>query len=167
MATNKVKRQRRSYMDEVKMRAQKQKPAPPLLTSKKDKTYAQRELEEINTLRRLRYNDLLNSARNDDMAAVIMFPTADQFEIPRTRVSRSLRAQVELLDIYHYLEKRKENLPSLKLSPRSFGPAIGVKLPRKTFERMLKREDELREAAKTHPNDAHYIAKRKGLEIEQ
>ncbi|KAG0195045.1 hypothetical protein BGX33_004418, partial [Mortierella sp. NVP41] len=32
---------------------------------------------------------------------------------------------------------------------------------------MLKREDELRAAAKTLPDDAHYIVKRKGLGIEQ
>ncbi|KAF9079392.1 hypothetical protein BGX23_004209, partial [Mortierella sp. AD031] len=72
MATNNVKRGRRSFTNEAKTRAQKQNPAPPLHTSKKDKTYTKRELEEINTLRRLRYNDLLSSARNDDMAALIV-----------------------------------------------------------------------------------------------
>ncbi|KAG9063513.1 hypothetical protein KI688_004397 [Linnemannia hyalina] len=91
----------------------------------------------------------------------------EDFEIPRARVSRSLRAQVELLDIYHYLEKRKENIQFFKLSPRSFGPSIGVNLRRTTFERMLSREDELRAAAETLPDDAHYIVKRKGLVIEQ
>ena len=143
MATNNVKRGRRSFANEAKTRAQKQNPAPPLLTSKKDKTYTKRELEEINTLRRLRYNDLLNSARDDDMAALIVFPTIDKFEIPLARVSRSLRAQVELLDIYHYLEKRKENVPFFQLTLRSFGPALGINLPKSTFELMLKREDEV------------------------
>ncbi|KAF9079857.1 hypothetical protein BGX29_005886, partial [Mortierella sp. GBA35] len=101
------------------------------------------------------------------MAALIVFPTVDKFEIPLARVSRSLRTQVELLDIYHYLEKRKENVPFFQLTLRSFGPALGINLPKSTFELMLKREDELRAAAKTLPDDAHYIVKRKGLVIEQ
>ena len=46
MATNNVKHGHRSLADEAKTRAQKQNPAPPLHTSKKDKTYTKRELEE-------------------------------------------------------------------------------------------------------------------------
>jgi len=144
MPKTNVKHRLRSFVDEAKMQAQKQNPTPPLLASKKDKTYTKKQLDEINVLRRLRYNVLLNSARNDDMTAVIVFPTADQFEIPLSRVSRSLEAQVELLDIYHYLNKRKENLhPSFKFTRHSFGPAMGVKLPRNTLYKMLKREDEV------------------------
>ncbi|KAG0275641.1 hypothetical protein BGZ96_003713 [Linnemannia gamsii] len=144
MPTTNVKRRIRSFVDEAKMQSQKQNSTPSLLASKKDKTYTKKQLDEIKVLRRLRYNVLLNSAKNDDMAAVIMFPTADQFEIPLSRVSRSLEAQVELLDIYHYLKKRKENLhPSFKFTRHNFGAAMGVKLPKSTFYRIRKREDEV------------------------
>ncbi|KAF9079350.1 hypothetical protein BGX23_004324, partial [Mortierella sp. AD031] len=166
MPKNKVKPVHRSIAEEVKMRARKQNPTPPLLTSKQDKAYTKQELEEIIARRRLRYNDLLTSARKDDKAAIIVFPTADQFEIPMARVSHSLQTQVELLDIYHYLERRKENLP-IALSPGTFGLALGIKLSHRTCYNMLKREDELRDAAKTLPEGAHYIVKRKGLMIEQ
>ncbi|KAK3839351.1 MAG: hypothetical protein JOS17DRAFT_770447 [Linnemannia elongata] len=123
------------------MRAQTQNPAPPLLNSKKDTSYTKKQLDEIYAFRQLRYNDLLNSARNDDMAACIVFPAADQFDIPLKRVSRSLESQVELLDIYHYLKKRKENL-SFTLTRDGFGPALGINLSRITLYKMLKREDE-------------------------
>ncbi|KAF9302150.1 hypothetical protein BGZ91_009414, partial [Linnemannia elongata] len=96
MPKNKVRLAHRSIAEEVKTRARKLGPAPPFLVSKKEKTYTKQELEEIKARRRLRYNDLLTSARNDDMAAVILFPTADQFEIPLKRVSRSLELRVEL-----------------------------------------------------------------------
>jgi hypothetical protein len=129
-------------VDEAKMRAQKQNPVPPLLNTKKDKTYTKKQLDEIYLLRRLRYHDLLNTARNDDMTAGVMFSTADQFEIPLSRVSLSLETQVELLDIYHYLEKRKESF-SFKFTRHTFGPAMGIKLPKTTFYKMLKREDQV------------------------
>jgi len=76
------------------------------------------------------------------MAAHMMFPTADQFEVPMSRVSLSLEKQVELLDIYHYLEKRKENF-SFTLTHDNFGPAMGIKLHRNTLYKMLKREDQV------------------------
>ncbi|KAF8945655.1 hypothetical protein BGZ47_002215, partial [Haplosporangium gracile] len=166
MPKHNVKHGRQSFADETEMQAQKQNPAPPLLPSKKDKTYTKQQLEEISALRRLRYDVLLRTARNDDMDAVIVLPTADHFEIPLTRVSRSLEAQVELLDIYHYLEKRKENLP-IKFTHHNFGPAMGIRLPKTTFYRMLKREDEIRSAAAVLPKGAHYIVKQKDLMLEQ
>jgi hypothetical protein len=76
------------------------------------------------------------------MRACIVLPTAGQFEISLSWVSNSLKTQVELLDIYHYLEKQKENL-SFTFTRDDFGPAIGVKLPRKSLYNMLKREDEV------------------------
>lgn len=142
MPKSKVKRVHRSIAEEMKTRARKQGSDPSLLASKKDKTYTKRELEEINARRRLRYHDLLTSARNDDKAAIIVFPTADQFEIPMARTSHSLKTRVEVLDIYHYLERRKEDFP-ITLSPNTFGLALGIKLSRRACYRMLKREDEV------------------------
>lgn len=142
MPKTNVKQGGRLFADEAKMRAQKQNPAPPLLNTKMDKTYTKKQLDEIYLLRRLRYHDLLNTARNDDMTAGVIFPTADQFEIPLSRVSLSLETQVELLDIYHYLEKRKENF-SFKFTRHTFGPTMGIKLPKNTFYKMLKREDKV------------------------
>jgi hypothetical protein len=132
----------RSFEDEALIQAQKKPPAPSLLNFKKDKTYTKKQLDQIHALRLLRYTDLLNSARNDDMHACIVFPTADQFEIPLSRISHSLETQVKLLYIYHYLEKRKESL-SFTFTRGDFGPAIGVELPRKGLYNMLKREDEV------------------------
>ncbi|KAF9177376.1 hypothetical protein BGZ51_008819, partial [Haplosporangium sp. Z 767] len=82
------------------------------------------------------------------------------------KVSHSLEQQVELLDIYHFLHGRKENLP-MKLARSSFGPMIGVHLPRATVDRMLKREDELHAAANASPTGTHYIARRKNVLIEK
>lgn len=107
MTKNPAKHGYSSFKDEVKMRTKRLKPSLPQLSSKSDKKYTQKELEEIHATRRLRYNDLLNCARNDDMSAAIVLPTADKFEIPMSRVSRSFREQVELLDIYHYLENER------------------------------------------------------------
>ena len=142
MPKTKDNHRRRSFADEAKTRAQKQNPTPPLPNSKKDKTYTIKQLTEIEALRRLRYNDLLNCARNNDMAACMVFPTADEFEIPLSRVCRSLEEQVELLDIYHYLANRKENL-TFTLTRDTFGPAIGMKLHRNIVSKMLKEEDQV------------------------
>jgi hypothetical protein len=131
-----------SFVDEAKKQAKRLKASPPLLTSKNTTKYTKQQLEEMIALRGLQFNILLNSARRDDMSAVLVLPTADQFEIPLSRVSSSLEARVELLDIYRYLESRKENL-SFTLSTRTFGAALGVKLPKSTCGDMLKREDEV------------------------
>ncbi|KAF9116738.1 hypothetical protein BGX30_005862, partial [Mortierella sp. GBA39] len=107
MLKAKVNHRRRPFADEAKTRAQKQNPTPPLLNSKKDKTYTKKQLAEIEALRRLRYNDLLNSARNCDMAACIVFPTADEFEIPLSRVCHSSAAKA-LPKGAHYIVKQKD-----------------------------------------------------------
>jgi hypothetical protein len=143
MPKNTVKRVQRSIEKEVQDRVLQQKSTPSFLAYKKDKAYSKKELEDIEVRRRLRYNDILTCARNNDMTAIIMFPTADQFEIPTAKVSLSLQVQVELLDIYHYLESRKEDL-AFALSPATFGPALGIKLSRSTFYKMLRREDDVR-----------------------
>ncbi|KAF9181400.1 hypothetical protein BGZ50_005528, partial [Haplosporangium sp. Z 11] len=44
---------------------------------------------------------------------------------------------------------------------------IGVHLPRATFDRMLKQENELRAAAKASPAGTHYIVRRKNVLIEE
>jgi hypothetical protein len=142
MPNTTVKHRLQSFAEKAKIQAQKQKSTPSLLTSKKEKTLTKKQLEDIHALRQLRYNDLLNCARSDDMAVCIVFPTADRFELPLKRIYRSLEDQVELLDIFHYLEKRKENL-SFALTRDNFGPALGIDLPRSTLYKMLQREDEV------------------------
>ncbi|KAG0352441.1 hypothetical protein BGZ54_002784 [Gamsiella multidivaricata] len=44
---------------------------------------------------------------------------------------------------------------------------IGTSLPERTFRRMLKREDEIRAAAKVSPVGAYYIVNRKNILIEE
>ncbi|KAG0360632.1 Tigger transposable element-derived protein 6 [Gamsiella multidivaricata] len=82
------------------------------------------------------------------------------------RASHTLEQQVELLDIFHYLDDRKEDLP-IKLSHRSFGRMVGVNLLEGSLGRMLEREDKLRAAARTYPTGAHYIVDYKNLMIEE
>ncbi|KAF9402886.1 hypothetical protein BGZ76_007233, partial [Entomortierella beljakovae] len=117
-------------------------------------------------LRERRYEDLLDSARCDDMSAMFLFPSHDQFEIPMAKVSQNLATKVELLDIYHYLSKRKQDLPR-KLSYSSFGTLIGYHIPRSTLSSLLKREDEIRNASKVLPENAHYIVSKKNREVEE
>ncbi|KAF9101672.1 CENPB DNA-binding domain-containing protein 1 [Mortierella sp. AM989] len=83
-----------------------------------------------------------------------------------SKVSRILEKQVEILDLFHYLEKRKENLP-FKRYLRSFGPAIGVVLSKSSLEYMLKREDKMCVAAKMCPTKAHCIINRKNAMLEE
>ncbi|KAF9143803.1 hypothetical protein BG015_000300 [Linnemannia schmuckeri] len=83
-----------------------------------------------------------------------------------SRVSHTLETQVELLNIYHYLNNQKEDLP-FKFSQYSFGPAIGVDLKQSILQSMLKREQLIRVAAKSPPPGAHYIISRKHLLVEQ
>ncbi|KAG0195621.1 hypothetical protein BGX33_002896, partial [Mortierella sp. NVP41] len=100
------------------------------------------------------------------MSALITFPTANEYEVPMRRVSHSLETKVELLDIYRYLQKRKENLP-FTLSTYTFGPVMGLKLGHSTLQLMLKREKQIRATAKSSPPGAHYIVNRKHLIVEQ
>ncbi|KAG0042229.1 hypothetical protein BGZ90_009464 [Linnemannia elongata] len=93
-----AKHGRQLHEDEFQKRAKRLKPLSHPLASKKDKTYTKKALEEIQTRRRLRYNDLLNSARKDDMAALIMFPDPDEYEIPLSRVSYSFKDKAELYE---------------------------------------------------------------------
>ncbi|KAG0247354.1 hypothetical protein BG011_001636, partial [Mortierella polycephala] len=100
------------------------------------------------------------------MPALIAPPAAEELEIPMVRISHTLKQQVELLEIYHYHEDRKENL-LIKLFRSSFGRMIGVHLLRSSFERMIKREASLRAAAEMYPTGAHYIVNRKNALIEE
>ncbi|KAG0357900.1 hypothetical protein BGZ54_000138 [Gamsiella multidivaricata] len=161
MTTNpRQKRHYESLSTQATTTSKKQKTNLVFLSAKDDKKYTKRELEAIERGRRRSYNDLLDCARRKDMSVLMMFPDADGFEIPTARVSYTLEQQVELLDIYHYLYDRKEDL-RIKLSHSSFGPKIGVYLPKHSLEGMLKREDKIRAAAKTYPTGAHYIVDRK------
>ena len=138
-----AKHGRQLHEDEFQKQAKRMKFLSHPLASKKDKTYTKKALEEIQARRRLRYDDLLNSARNDDMAALIMFPDPDEYEIPLSRVSYSFKEKAELLDIWHYLKKRKkENLP-FDLSLRSFGPALGLAISKDAISKMLRKEPEV------------------------
>jgi hypothetical protein len=71
----------RSFENEALIQAQQQNPTPSLLNFKKDKAYTKKQLDQIHALRLLQYSDPLNSARNNDMRACIVLPTAGQFEI--------------------------------------------------------------------------------------
>ncbi|KAF9110515.1 hypothetical protein BGX27_006223 [Mortierella sp. AM989] len=95
MTAETIKKKRQSLSNEAKMQAKKLKTDPPLSPSKKEKAYTKRELEEIQSIHQLRYNNLLNSARSGDMAAVLILPNQDLFEIPMSRVSRTLEKQGE------------------------------------------------------------------------
>jgi len=148
MSTNMPNKRPQHFAEKAKARVKKHKPAPTMLVSKKDKTYTKKQLEEIHTIRQLRYLDLLTSARSNDIGALHTFPTANEYEAPLRRVSHALETQVELLDIYHYLDNRKENLP-FSLSQHTFGPAMGIKLGQSTLQLMLKREQKIRNAAKS------------------
>jgi len=123
MSTNNSNKRPQYFAEKAKVRVKKHKPVPTMLVSKKEKTYTKKQLDEIQTIRHLRYLDLLTSARSNDMSALHTFPTASEYEVPMTRVSHTLETQVELLDIYHYLDNRKENLP-FKFSQHSFGLTI-------------------------------------------
>src|SRR5690554_121132 len=146
--------------------SKKRKPTGVHLPVKNVKKYTKRELQDTEHTRQWRYRVLLDCARRKDMSTVLALPTADELEVPMTRACHTLEQQVELLDIYHYLHSRKENL-SVKLTFRSFGPMVGITLPGSTLILMLQRESEIRASARTSPPDAHYIVHRKDMQIEE
>ncbi|KAF9149776.1 hypothetical protein BGX20_005900 [Mortierella sp. AD010] len=122
MATKTANKRLQSFSDEARLRAKKLKAIPSLLPSKKEKTFTKRELEEIQSVRRLRYNDLLNSARNEDMAAVLVLPNSDQFEIPMSRPLVPWKFKLKFWTYFIILKSERKtshsNFPSVPLGPR-------------------------------------------------
>jgi hypothetical protein len=143
------------FAEKAMVRVKEHKPTLSMLASKKIKTFTKKQLKEIQTIHHICYFDLLTSARSNDMNALITFPTANEYAFPMSRVSHPPETQFELLDIYHHLDSRKEN-PPFKFPQKSFGPAIGVKLPQSSLQEILKRELKIRAAVKTGPSGAHY-----------
>ncbi|KAG0247453.1 hypothetical protein BGZ95_008666, partial [Linnemannia exigua] len=83
-----------------------------------------------------------------------------EFEISMARTCVTLSNKIELLDIYHYLASRQNDLPG-PITLRNFGKMIGVKLPFTTLQGWLKNEKTIRDKAVELPEDACYMVKRK------
>ncbi|KAG0244820.1 hypothetical protein BG011_002859, partial [Mortierella polycephala] len=160
------KRHHEALSTEEETKPKKAKPTPLRFPAKNNKKYTQRELDDIARIRQQGYDSLLDCARRNDMSECLILPTANRFEVPMARVSYPLHVQVELLDIYHYLVKRKNDFCP-KITHESFGPLIGFHLPESTLMNWLRRETAIREASKKSPEGAHYIVKRKNIQLEQ
>lgn len=91
-----------------------------------------KKLQEIQIIRHPRYLDLLTSARVNDTGILRTFPTASEYEFPMSRIFHALKTKVELLDSFHDLDNREENLP-FNLSQHSFGLAIWINLKQTTL----------------------------------
>jgi len=100
------------------------------------------------------------------MSAALVLPTKDLFEVRMVKVCETIKAKVELLDIYHYLGKRQDDLP-FKLSKSNFGHLIGFHIPRTTLSSWLSREKEYRRECNKYPEGAQYIIDRKNCKVEQ
>lgn len=92
-------------------------------------------------------------------------PKLDKTAINLAKVSYTISKKVEILDVFHYLSRRNAGL-AYKVSSRTFGPLVGLNIPKTTLNNMLMMEDDLRIAQKVLPDDAKYLVTRKHMKLE-
>ncbi|KAF9160458.1 hypothetical protein DFQ26_005495, partial [Actinomortierella ambigua] len=120
------------------------------------KKYTIAQLKERNAAWDKRYKDLLTCARTDDCNAALVLPEFKEYELLMVKSCQPVHVKVELLDIYHYLKKRQRHIQT-KVTYQSFGPMIGVSLPKQTFSNWIRNEGAYRNAALSVSKDARYI----------
>lgn len=137
----------------------------PRQSSSKKKKYTKTELEERKDEWQRRYQDLLLCARRGDVDSMLVFPKSKEFELPMVKNCEPVHVKVELLDIYHYLVSRQDDL-NQRVTYRSFGPMIGVNLPNQTLSNWIKNESRYRASVLNLPKDACYIIETKNAKVE-
>jgi len=145
----------------------KDKPKPPPLPRipKGTEKYLQKDLAKERSIREARWKDLLRCARLEDDTPLVLMPKLDKTAINLAKVSYTISKKVEILDVFHYLSRRNAGL-AYKVSSRTFGPLVGLNIPKTTLNNMLMMEDDLRIAQKVLPDDAKYLVTRKHMKLE-
>ncbi|KAG0264960.1 hypothetical protein DFQ27_000905 [Actinomortierella ambigua] len=77
------------------------------------------------------------------MDEILVLPKIKEYELPMVKSCETLYRKIELLGIYHFLKSHMKG----KVSYRSFGPMIGIDLPKQTLCDWLKNEDKYRMAS--------------------
>ncbi|KAG0291398.1 hypothetical protein BGZ96_005234 [Linnemannia gamsii] len=97
------------------------------------KSYTINELHERNHEWARRYQELLDSARRNNVFAVLVLLTVKEFEILMAKNCVALLNKVELLDIEHCLVIRQNDIHKT-ITFRNFGEMIGVKFLQRLCE---------------------------------
>ena len=146
-------------------RNKKASPTTPQRAFSNSKKFSKAELLANEKNNGTRWKQLLLCARANDSKPFLVLPTLGETHIPMIKVQLTLTEKVELLDIYHYLRSRQRDIRQ-KITRTTFGPLIGIELPRTTLVDILKREADYRAAVKIFPPDSKNIMHRKHIELE-
>ncbi|KAG0336388.1 hypothetical protein BG004_008076 [Podila humilis] len=145
-------------------RPRKRDPTPPdddiTPSTAKKKKYTQKEIAERNTEWERRYQNLLLLARRGDVDSMLILPRIKEYELRMVKSSTPLQMKIELLDIYHYLVRRQDQL-NQRVTYRNFGSFVGLDLPNQTLSNWLQHEERYRAKAMKLPKNACYIIETK------
>jgi hypothetical protein len=129
------------------------------LSNEKSATYTKAQLEAFFDLRVRRYEDLLQCARTNATHCMLLKPDPGLYAISMARNCYTLRVKLELLDIFHYLQKhltkslaKGPTKTKSTVSYRNFGHNIGMDIPHSTLQGFLKNEDKIRAMAEQLPS---------------
>ncbi|KAF9080435.1 hypothetical protein BGX29_005320, partial [Mortierella sp. GBA35] len=129
----------------------------------KSATYTKAQLEGFFDLRVRRYEDLLQCARTDAAHCMLLKPDPGVYAISMARTCYTLRVKLELIDIFHYLQKhitkaltKDPTKTRTTVSYRNFGHNIGMNIPHSTLQDILRNETKIRAMADQLPVDAKY-----------
>jgi len=136
--------------------------------------YTKAQLESFYDLRVRRYEDLLHCARTNAPHCLLLMPDPGVYAISMARTCYTLRIKLELVDIFHYLQKhltkplvKDKNRTKSTITYRNFGLNMGIDIAHSTVYDFIRKEETIRKLADQLPLDAKYMTNRKNRMVEE